>query len=1366
MDDSQHADFAVPEEASFERVHSRPVVDDWLLATGELANLIRTTDWSSTPLGPRQRWPQSLRTVVGIVVESKLPMVLLWGPELILLYNDACRPIYADRHPGALGRQAHEVWSETWHLSEPVISAVMSRGEAVFREDVPFSIRRRGHLEHACFTLAHTPVRVEDGSIGGVFVTMQETTAAVERSRQLRESEARFRVVVESSRDGINMLDLKTGEYVFMSPAQVALTGFSAEEINGFSAEEALGRVHPDDRHLSLEQQRRIAAGEDPGGTLVEYRWKVESGEYRWFSDSRTLVRDEQGQPVALVGVSRDVTERKRAEDALRASEQKYAAIFANSPFALALSRMPDVTFVAVNDAFLRMFECSRDEVIGKTSVDVAITDAASQAEVRAELLARGAVRDLECTRTTRSGAQRHLSLNVDWVSIGGEQHVLTTIQDVTSRKEAEEVRRLYEQTKALDELKTRFFASISHELRTPLALVLGPTERHLAAADTPPAVRRDLAVVVRNARTLLGLVDDLLDIARLDAGRMGPAYAEVDLVRLARRVADRFEVFIEEEHIAFSIEGPPRLAAEVDPEKLQRILLNLLSNAFKLTPSGGRVRLTLRETPERVCLEVADSGPGVPVERREAVFERFGRLDSSVTRRFGGAGLGLSIARELAVLHGGTISITDAPEGGARFVVELPRMAPPGVVVRSADEGLDRRSLARPRAAGEDRSAGPWVATAGTGPLVLVVEDNPDMSRFIAEVLGGEHRVAVAFDGKQGLEAAKALRPDLILCDLMMPEMSGEELVLAARRIPELDATPIVVLSAKADDQVRVKLLRAGAQDYLTKPFSVEELRARVSNLVARKLAEQAMRCSEAKFRGIIAIAADAIVSVDSRLAITEWNDGAERIFGYTRAEAIGASLQLLLPERYRAAHAKHIARFVAEPEAARRMEHGIAAALRKDGEELFIDATISKLELDGELIMTVAARDVTIQVRGELEQRVLADVGGALASLDYDEALANLVRITADAVADFVVVFATDERGALHRRAAASKDPAKAWLVDLMMYLPSSPRPSHPIWRAFHERSPSVVELDPEQYEAIAECPEHLRALQAAAPRHVMVLPLLAAGQCVGAMAFAAASRRFDAQDMRLAQEVARRCAMFVENARLHRIERRATQARDEVLGVVAHDLRNPLNAIMLQATLLRRKTGDPARRARAASELIDRCTDRMSHIIEDLLEVTRLEAGELRLARERVSVADLVATVIEMQKDQIESRSLELRADVAASLPEIWADEQRLLQVFENLIGNAAKFTTQGSITLGVERGEHEVVLRVVDTGPGIAAEHLPRLFDRFWQARDAKHGSLGLGLAIVKGIVEAHGGRIWVESEVGVGSAFFFTVPIAA
>ena len=233
-------------------------------------------------------------------------------------------------------------------------------------------------------------------------------------------------------------------------------------------------------------------------------------------------------------------------------------------------------------------------------------------------------------------------------------------------------------------------------------------------------------------------------------------------------------------------------------------------------------------------------------------------------------------------------------------------------------------------------------MAAAGAGPLVLVVEDNPEMSRFIARsfraVPRGHRRRR-----RGGAAGAAALRPDLILCDLMMPELGGEQMVLEVRRRPELDATPIVFLSAKADDEVRVRLLREGAQDYLTKPFSVEELRARVGNLVAHKLAEQATRRAETKYRGIISTAADAIVSTDNQYRITEWNRAAEQMFGYSRAEAIGTSLARLLPERHHEAYrerverlfARSVERPVADPGASRRLDHSAAVGLRRTGEE-----------------------------------------------------------------------------------------------------------------------------------------------------------------------------------------------------------------------------------------------------------------------------------------------------------------------------------------------------------------------------------------------------------------------------------------------
>ena len=225
-------------------------------------------------------------------------------------------------------------------------------------------------------------------------------------------------------------------------------------------------------------------------------------------------------------------------------------------------------------------------------------------------------------------------------------------------------------------------------------------------------------------------------------------------------------------------------------------------------------------------------------------------------------------------------------------------------------------------------------------------------------------------------------------------------------------------------------------------------------------------------------------------------------------------------------------------------------------------------------------------------------------------------------------------------------------------------------------------------------------------------------------------------------------------------------ATQLRDQVLGVVAHDLRNPLSAILLQIWALRRHGAEPERRSVKPAEVIERAARRMNRLIQDLLDVAVMESGQLTIERARLSARELIVEAVDMQRPLASSSSLELRVDVDRDLPDVWGDRDRLLQVFENLIGNAIKFTKAGGcITVGAASRDHEVVFRVADTGSGIAPENLPHVFDRFWQAtRAGRHGA-GLGLPITKGIVEAHGGRIWVESAAGSGSTFFFTIPTA-
>jgi len=340
--------------------------------------------------------------------------------------------------------------------------------------------------------------------------------------------------------------------------------------------------------------------------------------------------------------------------------------------------------------------------------------------------------------------------------------------------------------------------------------------------------------------------VTDLLDVAKLEAGKMAPSYAEVDLARLVRQTAAHFDALAEERQVRFRIETPEGVPAQADPAKLQRVLLNLLSNAFKFVPPGGAVRCRLAVDAGLARLTVEDTGPGVRPELREAIFERFRQGDGSATRAAGGTGLGLSIAKEFVELHGGTIGVDDAPEGGARFTVTLPLAAPAGAEVHPAAqepapavELLTRQALEQLRTRVEATGA----AGAGVQPLVLVVEDNPEMKRFVAETLATDYRVATASDGRDGYEQAIALRPDLVVSDVMMPRMSGNNMLRALRAHPELDAVPVVMLTAKADDDLRVQLLRDGAQDYVMKPFSPEELRARAANLVTIKRVREVLQ-------------------------------------------------------------------------------------------------------------------------------------------------------------------------------------------------------------------------------------------------------------------------------------------------------------------------------------------------------------------------------------------------------------------------------------------------------------------------------------------------------------------------------------------
>ena len=399
----------------------------------------------------------------------------------------------------------------------------------------------------------------------------------------------------------------------------------------------------------------------------------------------------------------------------------------------------------------------------------------------------------------------------------------------------------LYERTRELDRLKTRFFANISHELRTPLTLILGPIAKCLTVQDLDGDTRRALAVAERNARLLHHHVSDLLDVAKLEAGEMVLHYAEVDLAKLARLTASHFESLADDRRIRYTVAADGVMPAQVDGEKLQRILLNLLSNAFKFTPDEGVIAIRLHSQDDHAVIEIQDNGPGIPNQFRETVFERFRQVEDGDQRRFGGTGLGLAIVKEFVTLHQGSVKATEADGGGALFVVTLPLRAPEGSEIAPACN-IQLPTLT-PRVLEDLQRQPQWKSGVGPNthpvpdaPLILVVEDNPDMNAFISDALRPRYRVANAFDGERGLATAMQVLPDLILCDVMMPTMSGEILVDTLRKSPELENIPIIMLSAKLDDAVRLQFLKAGVKDFLTKPFLVDELLARIEAVLRQQ--------------------------------------------------------------------------------------------------------------------------------------------------------------------------------------------------------------------------------------------------------------------------------------------------------------------------------------------------------------------------------------------------------------------------------------------------------------------------------------------------------------------------------------------------
>ncbi|KOP25307.1 diguanylate cyclase [Hapalosiphon sp. MRB220] len=1350
--------------------------EDIFAGGGETGTLMRSLDWSKTPLGQVSEWPQSLKTCVRIMLTSRQPMFVWWGEELTNLYNDAYKAIVGGKHPEALGQPASHVWREIWDQIGPRAESAMLNNEGTYDEALLLIMERNGYPEETYYTFSYSPVPNDQGGTGGIICANTDDTQGIISERQLtllRELAAKTadaRTFAEACTLSINCLETNPYDLPF---AMIYL-------------------VDPDKRRVFLAGK----CGIEREHAAVPDTVDIDSDSIWPFAE---VIRTQNTKLVSNLAVSFDNLPTGAWQ---QPPHQAVAVPIAPS----GKTGKAGILVVGLNP--FRLFDDNYKRFIDLISAQIAASIANAQAyeeeRKRAEALA-----ELDRAKTVFFSNISHEFRTPLTLMLGPLEETLAVADHAMFGTQRQQLEIVYRNSLRLLKLVntlldfSRIEAGRVQAVYEPIDLAMLTTD--LAAVFRSAIERAGMRLVVDCPPLPEKVYVDQEMWEKILLNLLSNAFKftfEGEIVVALRYFRDHVELEVRDTGTGIPAEEIPRLF-----ERFHRV-------------QGSRGRT------------YEGSGIGLSLVQ-ELVQLHGGTINvTSVTNQ--GSSFTVSIPTGYAhlpseFLHQGetqrikaTSSLASTTMGAASYVEEALRWLP--------DE--EAETLGRGDAENEDVDLSPFlhVPVSSCPAYILLADDNADMRDYVKRLLLSQgYEVKAVADGSDALAAVSQQVPDLVLTDIMMPKLDGLGLLQQLRTNPNTREIPIILLSARAGEESRIEGLETGADDYLIKPFSARELLARVeANLKMAQIRQEAARrdqelriqteAARNQISNILESITDAFVAFDAQWRYTYVNEQATKLLDKTHEELLG----------------KQVWEEVFPGEVGTLAYHELHRAVREQITVVFEEFAqfIGKwLEIhaypspDG---IAVYFRDITDRKRVEAERVRL---------LEREQQQTRRLQKLAEASLTINSTLSLNERLQLiteqARNIIGAHQSVTSMTIDnnwAQAIHTVSLSDKYAQWRDYNEQ-PNGSGI----YTLVCRTQRPIRMTQAELEAHPawgkfgnktdghppmrgwLAAPLTSRnGQNLGLIQLSDKYEgEFNAEDEAILIQLAQMASTAIDNAQLYEESQRANRIKDEFLAVLSHELRSPLNPILGWAKLLQTHKVDVARTTQALS-IIERNAKLQAELIDDLLDVSRILRGKLSLqicpvdlvstiqaAMETVRLAaqtkliDLQFTILDFelgnneqileysptceQLNNLKSRHvLQRRVDAkrllkvppqrsGSKIPnpkfQVMGDSNRLQQVIWNLLSNAVKFTPEeGQVDIRLERfGSHAQIV-VSDTGKGIIPEFLPFVFEHFRQADAAttrKFGGLGLGLAIVRHLVELHGGTVEAASP-GENQGATFTV----